>query len=426
MNDSRKRTPRIEILFTGSELLEGRPNTHQNYLCLRLKNAGFSVVRATTVPDDQAAIASSIRDWALYSDALIVCGGLGPTFDDLSREAASEALKRPLVYHPEIFKKIKARFSRFRLPIPKENKKQAYVLKGAEIIDNPRGSAPGQMLEISRKNNIPQALFLLPGPFAEMSPLFEGVVLPRLNLLYGRNFAESLSLHLSGIMESSADEKLSPLVRAFKDKAQFTILGLAAQVDFHVSVKGKTAEEASQVMRKLKAAIFKKVGAFVFGEGEDTLERALGRELSRTKKTLAVAESCTAGGLSSRLTAVPGSSDYFLGGIISYSNDIKKGLLGVRSETLSKFGAVSSKCAIEMAEGVRQKMNSSVGISVTGIAGPGGGSAKKPVGLAYVGLAGFAPKPFAHELHLSGDRDTVRKRAIAWALHFALRALNEL
>ncbi len=415
-------TPRIEILFTGSELLEGRPNTHQNYLCLKLKNAGFSVVRATTLPDDQAALALEIKAWSLRSDALIICGGLGPTFDDLSREAASEALKRPLIYHPEIFKTIKARFSRYRHPIPPGNKKQAYLIEGAQIIDNPRGSAPGQILEISRKNDIPQSLFLLPGPFAEMSPLFEGAILPRLRSLYGQNlFSKHLLLHLSGISESAADEKLSSVVDAFKGKAHFTILGLPAQVEFYASVQGKTAQEAKTKMRKLKAAILKKVGPFVFGEGEETLESALGRALLKAKKTLAVAESCTAGGLAARITSVPGSSDYFKGGLISYSNDIKRDFLGVEPKTLSRFGAVSPECAIEMAEGVRQKMKSSVGISITGIAGPGGGSAKKPVGLVYVGLAGLTQKPFSRRLHLLGERETVRKRAVSWALHFCLK-----
>ena len=419
-----KRTPRIEILFTGSELLEGRPNTHQNYLCLKLKNAGFSVIKATTVPDDQAAIALEIKDWSLRSDALIICGGLGPTFDDLSREAVSEALKRPLIYHPEIFKAIKARFSRYRLPIPTENKKQAYLIEGAQMIDNPRGSAPGQALEIPRKGEIPQSLFLLPGPFAEMSPLFESAVLPRLRFLYGRNlFSEHLLLHLSGISESAADEKLSSVVGAFNGKAHFTILGLSAQVDFHASIQGKTAQEAQRKMRNLKAEVLKKVGPFVFGEGEETLESALGRALLKAKKTLAVAESCTAGGLASRITSVPGSSDYFKGGVIAYSNEVKKDMLGVQPKTLSRFGAVSPECAVEMAEGVRQKMKSSVGISITGIAGPSGGSAKKPVGLVYVGLAGLTPKPFSRRLHLLGDRETVRKRAASCALHFSLQEL---
>ena len=419
-----KRTPRIEILFTGSELLAGRPNTHQNYLCLKLKNAGFSVVRATTVPDNQAAIALEVKDWSLRSDALIICGGLGPTFDDLSREAASEALKRPLVYHPEIFKAIKARFSRYRSPIPAENKKQAYLIEGAQMIDNPRGSAPGQALEIARKGEIPQSLFLLPGPFAEMSPLFEGAVLPRLRFLYGQNlFSEHLLLHLSGISESAADEKLSPVIDAFNGQARFTILGLLAQVDFYASVEGKTSQEAQRKMRKLKAAILKKVGPFVFGEGEETLESVLGRALLRAKKTLAVAESCTAGGLASRITSVPGSSDYFKGGVVSYSNDVKRDFLGVQSKTLSRFGAVSPECAVEMAEGVRRKMKASLGISITGIAGPGGGSAKKPVGLVYVGLSGFTKKPLTRQLHLIGDRETVRKRAASWALHFSLQEL---
>ena len=419
-----KRTPRIEILFTGSELLEGRPNTHQNYLCLKLKNAGFSVVRATTVPDNKAAIALEVKDWSLRSDALIICGGLGPTFDDLSREAASEALKRPLVYHPEIFKAIKARFSRYRSPIPAENKRQAYVIEGAQVIENPRGSAPGQALEIARKGEIPQSLFLLPGPFAEMSPLFEGAVLPRLRFLYGQNlFSEHLLLHLSGISESAADEKLSPVIDAFNGQARFTILGLLAQVDFYASVEGKSSQEAQRKMRKLKAAILKEVGPFVFGEGEETLESVLGRALLRAKKTLAVAESCTAGGLASRITSVPGSSDYFKGGVVSYSNDVKRDFLGVQSKTLSRFGAVSPECAVEMAEGVRRKMKASLGISITGIAGPGGGSAKKPVGLVYVGLSGFTKKPLTRQLHLLGDRETVRKRAASWALHFCLKEI---
>jgi nicotinamide-nucleotide amidase len=393
-------------------------------LCLKLKNAGFSVIKATTVPDDQAAIALEIKDWSLRSDALIICGGLGPTFDDLSREAVSEALKRPLIYHPEIFKAIKARFSLYRLPIPAENKKQAYLIEGAQMIDNPRGSAPGQALEVPRKGENPQSLFLLPGPFAEMSPLFESVVLPRLRFLYGRNlFSEHLLLHLSGISESAADEKLSSVVGAFNGKAHFTILGLSAQVDFHALIQGKTAQEAQRKMRNLKAEILKKVGPFVFGEGEETLESALGRALLKAKKTLAVAESCTAGGLASRITSVPGSSDYFKGGVIAYSNEVKKDMLGVQPKTLSRFGAVSPECAVEMAEGVRQKMKSSVGISITGIAGPSGGSAKKPVGLVYVGLAGLTPKPFSRRLHLLGDRETVRKRAASCALHFSLQEL---
>lgn len=417
--------PRIEVLFTGSELLEGRPNTHQNYLALCLKNAGLFLARATTVPDDEKIIAGAITESFSRCDALIICGGLGPTFDDLTREAAARALKKRLVYYPEVFDQIKKRFLRLKLRIPKENKKQAFLLDGAEMLANPRGSAPGQILEIARKNKTPQFLALLPGPFIEMSPLFEECVLPRLKKIYGRGlYSKHFSVHLSGISESSADEKLSGVAKIAGQDAAFTILGLVGQVDYHVAVWGKTPSAAKEKLASIKKNVFSAVGPFVFGENEETLESVVGRELLRKKKTLAVAESCTAGGFSARLTSVSGSSNYFRGGIVAYSNSIKTRLLGVSSETLARFGAVSSEVACEMADGVREQMKSSFGVSITGIAGPGGGSAQKPIGLVFVGLSGFSKVAIAHELRLSGERETIRKRATALAFHFLLKELK--
>ncbi len=421
------KSSRIEVLFTGSELLEGRPNTHQNYLALRLKNAGLSLARATTVPDDETVIASAIAEIFSRSDALVICGGLGPTFDDLTREAAARALHRRLLYIPKIFDQIQARFSRLGLYLANKNKKQAYLIEGAKIIENPRGSAPGQILEMTRKKKIPQTLVLLPGPFAEMAPLFEEIVLPRLKKLYGRGrFVEHLTVHLSGISESAADEKLAAATNMGGENANFTILGLNGQVDYHATVWGITPSDAKKRMKAVKSTIYSSVGSFVFGEGEETLEGAVGRELRHRRKTLAVAESCTAGGFCARLTSVPGSSDYFRGGIVVYADEAKRGLLRVSSKTIRDFGAVSSHCAMEMAEGVRKSLKSSFGVSITGIAGPGGGNAKKPVGLVYVGMAGFSKVPVAHELHLLGDRETIRKRAAAQALHFLLKELRKI
>jgi nicotinamide-nucleotide amidase len=421
------KSSRIEVLFTGSELLEGRPNTHQNYLALRLKNAGLSLRRATTVPDDEKVIASAVTEIFSRSDVLIICGGLGPTFDDLTRDAVARALDRRLIYSSKIFNQIRARFLSSRVYLAKENKKQAYFIEGAKIIKNPLGSAPGQILEIAREKKSPQTLILLPGPFAEMSPLFEEIVLPRLKNIYGRGrFVEHLAVHLSGISESAADEKLANVTSRGGSNASFMILGLAGQVDYHATVWGATRSDVKKRIQAIKTKIIRSVGPFIFGEGDETLEGAVGRELRRKRKTIAAAESCTAGGFCARITAVPGSSDYFRGGVVVYADEAKSGLLHVSPETIKNFGAVSAPCAWEMAEGVRKSLRSSFGVSITGIAGPSGGSAKKPLGLVFVGVAGFSKTPIAHELHLLGDRETIRKHATAQALHFLLEELRKI
>lgn len=419
------RSARIELLCVGSELLGGQVNTHQAYLATRLKALGLRLARECSLPDDAAAIAAELRQALGRADAVILCGGLGPTFDDVTREAAARALGLGLAFRPALYAAIKRKFTRHGLPVPEENKRQAFVLDGARVLPNRFGSAPGQLLLRPRATGLPQALVLLPGPFAELKPMFEGQILPLLRRVYARRLcAEALSVHLSGIPESAADEKLQSLTRRPGPGTDFTILASTRQVDFHATATAPTRAGARAILGGLRRRIYEAVGEHIFGEAGETLESAVGRLLLRQGLTLALAESCTGGLLGARLTEVPGSSAYFRGGVVAYANSLKTGLLGVRPATLDREGAVSGPCAAEMAEGVRRLAKASLGLSITGIAGPGGASREKPVGLVFFGLAGRGPAPEVRELRLAGGRETIRQRAASAALDWLLRRLG--
>jgi len=424
---TRRPKPRVELLCVGSELLGGKVNTHQAYISLALAKLGLPLSRESSLPDDLAPLRRAVAEAFSRADALIVCGGLGPTFDDITREAAADALGRPLIFKPELFAQIKRRFKRFRTAMPAENRRQAFVIEGARALKNDFGSAPGQWLELSSAGGSrPKTLALLPGPFAELSPMFEREILPRLKSLYVRGiFSRALSVHLAGISESAADERLQVLTRKPQPGETFTILAGRGQVDFHAAVRAASAAAAEQKITRVRRLIRRAVGTHAFGEGESTLESAAGNLLRRRRLTLAAAESCTAGFFSGRVTAVPGSSDYFKGGVISYSNDLKIRLLGVSPKTLKRRGAVSAECAREMAEGARRAAGASIGISITGIAGPSGGTKAKPVGLVYIGLAGPDGRTEAWQGRFLGSRQTVRERAAAAALYRLWRFLAQ-
>ncbi len=415
------RPARLELLCVGSELLVGQLNTHEARLGLELRRAGLNLCRASTFPDDGKALAAEMKAALARSDALIVCGGLGPTFDDVTREAASAALGRKLTYKPALYAAIERKYLAHRLTIPEENKRQAFALDGAEVLENRWGSAPGQFVTLRRGSAAPKALALLPGPTSEMAPIFAEHVLPRLVRLYAKGVAAAhLSVHVAGLSESEADEKLQPLIKEAGPEMSFTILSSGGQVDFHVSAMASKKAAAEKLIAAARARIDAALGAHVFGEGSDTLESVLGRELKRRGLTLAVAESCTGGLVGARITAVPGSSDYFLGGVLAYANAAKTALLSVSEKTLAARGAVSAECAREMAEGARRALGADVGLSITGVAGPSGGTAEKPVGLVYV-CAALRGREITRELRLSGGRDLVRARAATAALHAALR-----
>lgn len=414
---------KVELICVGTELLEGQVNTHQAYIGRRLRAVGLELARASTLPDARDCLAAAVAEALGRSDALLLCGGLGPTFDDLTREAVGKALGRKLVYTPALFREIERQFARHRLPVPEENKRQAFVIEGARALSNGIGSAPGQLLSRERRGRPPQTIALMPGPYAELAPMFERQILPRLKRVYAaRVHAETVVLRLSGIVESMADEKLAFLTARPDDGLRFTILSGNGQVDFHITAFAATRAQSRRHLAAARLRALEAVGEHFFGQDDATLESSLGEVLLQRGWTLAVAESCTGGGVGHRLTHTPGSSRYFLGGVIAYDNALKTRLLGVSSRTLATHGAVSSQCAHEMAAGVRRATGARLGLSVTGVAGPGGGTAQKPVGLVFVGIAGPGDGDSREfELRLGNDRAAIRQRAVAAALTLAFR-----
>lgn len=411
---------RVEALCVGTELLSGRVNTHMGYLAPALRGAGLTISRESTVGDSVAEIREAASAALGRCDVLVITGGLGPTFDDLTREGVAEALGLRLTYRPRIFEGIRRRFLRYGRGVPEENKRQAYVIEGAAVLPNRFGSAPGQRVSSGDKT-----AFLLPGPASEMIPMFEAGVLPFLKRRYsnGRAAAKTV-LHLAGISESAADERLAPLYRTAERRGvDFTILSQPGLVDLHVTAIAPSAPSARRRVDGACAAARRAVGQHVFGTDGETLESVVGRRLAARGWTLAVAESCTGGLIAHRLTAVPGSSRYVLGGVVCYADRAKVRELGVPAELIRRRGAVSAECAEAMAEGARRRWGADCSLAITGIAGPGGGSPAKPVGLVYVACARRGSKARALRLHLPGDREAVRSRSAIAALTMLWRLL---
>ena len=424
MNRARQ-APRAYLVCIGSELLAGQLNTHQAWLSVRLRRAGFDVVGESSVPDSAASVTAALRRALAGADAVIVCGGLGPTFDDLTRESAASALGRRLRFNPALWEVIRKRLARYHAQIPAENKRQAEVITGAEVLDNTSGSAPGQRLEFRGKDGRPRSLILLPGPYSEMAPIFNRA-LPRLASRHARGMGvASFSLRLVGVPESIADEKLDA-VRARFPEASFTILASGGEVSFHAATRAETLAAARAELRRLRQAAIEAVGAWSYGEDDITLEAALGRRLRDKRLSLAVAESCTGGMLGARLTTAPGSSAWFHGGVIAYADAVKTGLLGVSARMIKSKGAVSAECAEAMALGARKAARANIGIAITGVAGPGGGTKTKPVGLVHLCVAGPGGAIRTRHRKFHGPREVVRARAAGAALALLKETLDAL
>jgi nicotinamide-nucleotide amidase len=418
------RIPRAYLICVGSELLAGQVNTHQAWLSVRLRRAGFDVAGESSVPDCVPAISAALRRALASAETVLVCGGLGPTFDDLTREAAGLALGRRLRFKPRLWRVILKRFARYHVAVPEENKRQAEVLVGAEILANPAGSAPGQRLEFRGRDGAPRSLILMPGPFAEMSPIFEKA-LPRLAARHARaSAAASLTVRLVGVPESVADETLDPVRRAFPSAA-FTILASGGEVSFHATARARTTAAARREIGSIRRAVYGAVGPWSYGEGDTTLESALGRRLRTLGLTVSVAESCTGGLLGGRLTSVRGSSAWFHGGVIAYDNMVKMKLLGVSAALLRRHGAVSAECAEGMARGARRATGTDVGVAITGIAGPDGGTKEKPVGLVHVAVSGPGAGVASKRHLIHGPREAVRSRAVSAALALLKETLDQ-
>jgi nicotinamide-nucleotide amidase len=406
-----------EIIAVGSELLTPeRTDTNSLWLTARLNEAGVQVMLKTIVGDDEARLEETIRDAVKRSDIVITTGGLGPTEDDVTRQVSGRAIGRELVYHDEIEAHLHERFRAWGREMPDINKRQAWVVEGAEILPNPNGSAVGMMVELDGK-----LLVVLPGPPRENQPMYFDHVAPKVREMAGEVQVRRRVLRVSGMGESAVDEVIAPIYKAYPD-VQTSVLFTKSEIEIHLAATSRTAEEADSVLEEVAGKVAGALGMAAFSTNGEALEEVVGKMLKESGKTLAVAESCTGGLIGMRLTEVPGSSAYFLEGAIAYSNEAKVRTLNVPEKTIIEHGAVSSETAEAMASGIKERANADYGISVTGIAGPDGGSDEKPVGTVFIG---YADKDQTRSVTFifPGDRELIRWRSSQAALDYLRRRM---
>ncbi len=406
-----------EIIAVGSELLTPtKTDTNSLWLTEKLNEIGIEVRLKTVVGDDRARLEETIREALRRSDIVISTGGLGPTEDDITREVSAKAVGRELVYHEELVEDLRERFRRWGREMPKTNKRQAYVIEGARILPNLNGSAVGMAVEIGEK-----FLVVLPGPPRELKPMFEAHVLPTLKKSAGEIVVRRRILRVAGMGESAVDEAIAPIYKSF-ETVETSILFNRSEIEIHLAAKAKTETEAETILEELAGKIVQQLGVAVFALDGELMEEIVGKLLTENNKTLSIAESCTGGLIGERLTDVSGASRYFIEGAVVYSNQAKTRTLSVAPEIIERFGAVSAECAEAMARGMREKAETDFGISVTGIAGPDGGSDEKPVGTVFIGYADGA-KTKSIKITLPGDRYLIRWRASSAALDYLRRQI---
>ncbi|MDZ7374015.1 MAG: competence/damage-inducible protein A [candidate division KSB1 bacterium] len=412
--------PKAQIISIGDELLLGvTVNTNAPYIARRLAEVGIPVVRILTVGDEMGAIVRALEE-SSDADIVVTTGGIGPTHDDVTVAAVAAFLGTELVEDESTLARIRSIFQERRTPTPESSAKQALVPKGAVLIENPLGMAPGLHVRKGRCQ-----YFVLPGVPSEMQAMVDRYVLPIVRDLGAGEVLVRRVLRTTGIYESALFDRVGDLdpIRSLGVRVAF--LPGVEGVDIGLSVEGKRAEEAQQVLDQAESLLRSRVGEWIYGVGETPLEEVVAELFFRTGKTVSTAESCTGGLLAHRLTNVAGSSTYFERGVVAYSNQAKVQLLGVREETLRTYGAVSEPTAIEMAEGVRRISGTDFGVSTTGIAGPGGGTPEKPVGLVYIGFSD-GRRSYARQFYFRRERLFNKTRAALAALDLLRRELLQL
>jgi nicotinamide-nucleotide amidase len=415
------RLSRAAIIAVGSELLTPlRIDTNSLYLTEHLNALGIDVVFKSVVGDDRGELAALLRLALERVDLVVLTGGLGPTDDDLTREVAADVLGRELTEDPAITERLRARFARFQRTMPEINRRQAMVPAAARVIENTHGSAPGLWMETGD-----HVVLLLPGPPRELKPMVEQLASSLLRERASGWLLRRRIVRIAGRLESQAEELLQPLYRQWEKRdppIAATILAALGQLELHLSTKtaGESAADAA-----LTAAVAEVVGVFgtdVFSTAGQALEEVVGELLAARGLTIAVAESCTGGLIASRLTDVAGSSRYVERGIVTYSNAAKTELLGVPAELIAQHGAVSEPVALAMADGVRARSRVDVGVGVTGIAGPGGGSLDKPVGTVAI-AAVTSGVSRSRVFRFLGEREQVKFQASQAALDMVRRIM---
>jgi len=408
-----------EILAVGSELLTPhRLDTNSLYLTGRLNELGVQVQAKAAVRDHRATLAAWIGMALSRADLLITTGGLGPTDDDVTREAVADALGRSMRDDAGMLDSIRARFRSRGLEMPAINVRQASVIEGATVLTNPRGTAPGQWIDAGDR-----VVVLLPGPPRELQPMFEEHVAPRLARRTPPAPLRRRVIKITGRSESHVDEVAQPIYATFGDThvtVETSILASPGQIEIHLEGRGVDPRRIDDLLAAGVDRLTAALGPYVFSDDGRALEVVVGDALRHRGWRIAVAESCTAGLVLGRLTEVPGSSAWVVGGVVAYANDVKVHQLGVPDALLQAHGAVSEPVAQAMAAGVRERLGADVGLAITGIAGPDGGSPEKPVGTVVIALSG--PREIVKTVRFAGDRQMVRTQSVAAALDLVRRA----
>jgi len=410
-----------EIIAVGSELLTPfRMDTNSLYLTEQLNLLGVDVVFKSIVGDDLRRLVAAAQHALFRSDIVIFSGGLGPTEDDLTREAVAEALGLSLRRDPEILTRLEERFASRGWKMSPNNAKQADVLDGATALPNPNGTAPGQWLsgEFDGREHI---ITLLPGPPFELKAMFEAEVRERLRAKVPPAFLVTRTLKVAMLGESTVDARVSPIYKRYTE-VDTTILAGAGEIELHFKSRAATRDAALRRVDEVAGLVEDELGDAVYSRNGESLEQIVGYWLQMRNATLAVAESCTGGLLAERITSVSGSSRYFLGGAVVYSNNLKTEFAGVPAEMIDRHGAVSREVAAALAEGIRYRCESTLGVGITGVAGPNGGTPEKPVGLVFHAVASSTGTEVVQR-NFPGDRKRIRRFASTMALDMVRKKL---
>jgi nicotinamide-nucleotide amidase len=401
---------KAEIIAVGSELLTpDRLDTNSLFLTEELNKVGIEVVRKTIVGDNRDLLSEAFRDALNRVPLIIASGGLGPTEDDLTRETVAELLGRKLRRNEQILRHIETRFRALGREMPEVNVRQAMVPEGAEILENPRGTAPGLWLEDAERS-----IVLLPGPPRELKPLFRERVLPRLRRHASGVRMFHRELRVTGLGESHVEQRIVGIYKRYPE-VNTTVLAAPGETQLHLRIWTDDEQHAQKVLDEIAQGFELALTDRIFSKDGSSLEEVVARELTMNNATISAAESCTGGLLAQRLTSIAGSSSYFLGGVVCYSNELKTAWADVPAELISAKGAVSSEVAIALAEGIRRRVGSTFGVGITGIAGPGGGSEEKPVGTVHIALS-HAGGVKERGVRFPGDREAIRWQASQLAL----------
>ena len=410
-----------EIIAVGSELLTPfRQDTNSLYLTEKFNQLGVEVVFKSIVGDSRQNLTQAASHALSRTDIVVFTGGLGPTEDDLTRESVADALGLEIRRDPEVLALLERRFAERGYVMTANNTKQADVISGATVLTNKNGTAPGQWIS-GQYEGRDKIIVLLPGPPHELKALFEQQVFERLRKKLPPQFIATRELKVTGMGESVCDARVAPIYKAHPE-VQTTILAGAGEIQLHIRAQAPSASLAQERVDKVADEIEDELDKYVFSDNGDSIEQIVGYYLQMRSATLAVAESCTGGLLAERLTSISGSSRYFLGGVVVYSNDLKTRLAGVPADLIVHYGAVSKEVAVAMAEGIRQRCGASLGLAITGVAGPTGGSPEKPVGLVLHALASETGTEVVQR-NFPGDRQRIRSFATMQALDMLRRNL---